>query len=257
MPEIPDLNIFKQNLVKKIVGKKLSRINIIINRRLKDTEKDIQKAIEGQILIAIERSGKELHFGFENGHSLGLHLMLHGTMYWYEDNNDNRFTIAELLFSNGTGLAITDWQKAIILTLDPKLSSIPDAMKMPENYLNKVLAKNSRPIKTVLTDGKTVTGIGNAYVDEILYDAKISPFSKANKIPEDKIDVLTKSIHNVLTNAEIHIARHFPDTITEKERDFLQVHRPKQKQTLSGEDILVAEINKRKTYYTASQLLFE
>jgi formamidopyrimidine-DNA glycosylase len=257
MPEIPDLNVFRRNLVKKLVGKTLSKIDVLITRRLKDPETTLQEALEGQSLTSIERTGKELHFGFQNGHVLSIHLMLHGTMYWYEEKNENRFTIAELLFADGTGLAITDWQKAVILTLDPKPAKAPDALDMPADYLNTALTKNSRQIKTVLTDGKTVTGIGNAYVDEILYEAKISPFSKANKIPKGKIEALTKAIATVLRNAEDHIMHNFPDTITEKERDFLQVHRPKQTLTLAGEDILKADIDKRKTYYTESQELFE
>ena len=183
--------------------------------------------------------------------------MLHGTMYWYENENTNRFTIAELLFADGTGLAVTDWQKAVILTLDPKSNGAPDAMDLPAGYLKAALSKLSKPIKTVLTDGKTVQGIGNAYVDEILYAAKISPFSKANKIPEAHIEVLTQAINNVLTDAENHIRGNFPDTITEKERDFLQVHRPKQTLTLNGEVILKAELDKRKTYYVETQQLFE
>lgn len=257
MPEIPDLNIFRKNLAKKLAGKKLSKIEVIITRRLKDPEAVLKDALEGQTLIAIERTGKELHFVFGNGRILSLHLMLYGSMHWYEGNNENRFTIAEMLFADGTGLAITDWQKAVILTLDPKPATVPDAMQMPGDYLKAALKKNSHPIKTVLTDGKTVIGIGNAYVDEILYEANISPFSKANKIPQDKITVLTKAIETVLTNAENHISQKFPDTITEKERDFLQVHRPKQTLTLAGEEILKAEINKRKTYYTARQILYE
>ncbi|MET3979757.1 formamidopyrimidine-DNA glycosylase [Mucilaginibacter sp. UYP25] len=257
MPEIPDLNIFRKNLAKQLVGKTLSEIHVLIDRRLKSPEAELQETLQGHQLTDIIRIGKELHFVLENGHTLGLHLMLHGTMYWYKDKNENRFTIAELLFDDGTGLAITDWQKAVILTLDPKPAKVPDAMDMPSNYLHGALNKSSRSIKTVLTDGKTVGGIGNAYVDEILYEAKISPFSNANKIPEDKIAVLTKAIKTVLTNAENHIMHNFPDTITEKERDFLQVHRPKQTLTLSGEDILKAEIDKRKTYYTKGQQLFE
>ncbi|MDB5141100.1 MAG: hypothetical protein JWR12_3016 [Mucilaginibacter sp.] len=130
-------------------------------------------------------------------------------------------------------------------------------MDMPDKYLNTALKSISRPIKTVLTDGKVVQGIGNAYVDEILYASKISPFSKANKIPEDKIDVLTKSIPKVLTDAEKHIRQNFPDTITEKERDFLQVHLPKHKVTPAGETILKVVLNSRKTYYTEGQELFE
>src|ERR1700754_4071517 len=224
MPEIPDLNIFCRNLSKRLTGKTLTALTVIIPRKLKLPESDFKQALDGQKLSAITREGKEIHFAFENGHVLGLHLMLHGTMYWYENTNENRFTIAELLFSDGNGLAITDWQKAVILTLDPEPAKVPDALDIPDGYLVAALKKNSRHIKTVLTDGKVVRGIGNAYVDEILYAAKISPFSKADKIPENKIAVLVKAIKTVLTDAEDHISAVFPDTITEKERDFLKVH---------------------------------
>jgi formamidopyrimidine-DNA glycosylase len=256
MPEIPDLNIFRKNLVKRLEGKQLQHIDVLIPRRLKRPEADFKKALEGRKLNGIQRIGKELHFSFEE-HVLGVHLMLHGSMHWYETKNDNKFTIAELLFEGGTGLAITDWQKAVILTLDPPPAKAPDAMDMPKGYLNEALKKSSKHIKTVLTEGKTVQGIGNAYVDEILYAAGISPYSKADKIPDQKINVLTKAIHTVLTDAENHILKNFPDTITEKERDFLQVHRPKQKETLSGEPIRIAEIDQRKSYYTDSQQLFD
>jgi formamidopyrimidine-DNA glycosylase len=257
MPEIPDLNIFRKNLAKRLEGKQLLHIDILVPRRLKSPEAQFKQALEGKKLITIKRIGKELHFSFED-HVLGVHLMLHGAMYWYERKNEHKFTIAQLLFEGGTGgLAITDWQKAVILTLDPAPAKTPDAMDMPKHYLQTALKKSSKHIKTVLTEGKTVQGIGNAYVDEILYAAGISPYSKSDKIPGQKIDELTKAIHTVLTDAENHILKNFPDTITEKERDFLRVHRPKQKQTLSGEPIHVVEIDSRKTYYTDSQQLFE
>lgn len=100
------------------------------------------------------------------------------------------------------------------------------------------MTKISRPIKTVLTDGKIVQGIGNAYVDEILYAAKLSPCSIIAKIPEEKITMLTKAIKLVLREAQAHILKNFPDTITEKERDFFKVHRPKRKNTPNGKTIL-------------------
>jgi formamidopyrimidine-DNA glycosylase len=257
MPEIPDLNIFSSNLAKRLVGKTLTTISILVPRKLKQPEAAFKVALEGQQLTAINRVGKQLYFVFGDQHVLGLHLMLYGSMHWYEGTNQNKFTIAELLFSDGTGLAITDWQKSVILTLDPEISKIPDAMALPENYLDTALKKIGRPIKTVLTDGKVVQGIGNAYVDEILYAAKLSPFSIAGKIPKEKISVLCHAIKQVLMDAEAHILKNFPDTITEKERDFLKVHLPKHKLTPNGEAILIAEIASRKTYYTESQELFE
>ncbi|NCD68263.1 DNA-formamidopyrimidine glycosylase family protein [Mucilaginibacter agri] len=256
MPEIPDLNIFSSNLAKQLVGKTLDSIDILVPRKLKEPEAAFKEALEGQQLNAINRVGKQLYFKFA-GHVLGLHLMLYGSMHWYEGNNENKFTIAELKFSDGTGLAITDWQKSVMLSLDPEISTVPDAMELQDGYLQTALKKISRPIKTVLTDGKVVQGIGNAYVDEILYAAKLSPFSIAAKIPNEKIMVLTKAVKKVLTDAEAHIRQNFPDTITEKERDFLQVHLPKHKVTPNAEEILVAEIASRKTYYTKAQELFE
>jgi len=257
MPEIPDLNIFSTNVAKRLVGKKLTSIHIIVPRKLKTPEAAFAAALDGQVLMAINRVGKQLYFVFKDGHVLGLHLMLYGEMHWYEGKNENKFTIAELLFSDGTGLAITDWQKAVMLTLDPEISKVPDAMALPEGYLATALKKIGRPIKAVLTDGKVVQGIGNAYVDEILYAAKLSPFSIAGKIPDEKIQILTSAIRQVLTDAEAYIIKNFPDTITEKERDFLKVHLPKHKLTPNGEPILVAEIASRKTYYTEGQELFE
>ncbi|TSJ41052.1 Fpg/Nei family DNA glycosylase [Mucilaginibacter corticis] len=257
MPEIPDLNVFCTNLAKRLAGKTLSSIRILIDRRLKLPEAAFRSALEGKELTAIKRVGKQLYFVFGDAHVLSVQLMLYGSMHWYTGNNENKFTIAELLFSDDTGLAITDWQKAVILTLDPEVPDVPDALDLPEGYLYPVLKKAGKPIKTVLQEGKVIQGIGNAYVDEILYEAKISPLSIAAKIPEQKIRDLGKAISQVLTDAEAHIRKNFPDTITEKERDFLKVHLPKHKLTPKGEPILVTEIAKRKTYYTAGQELYE
>lgn len=257
MPEIPDLNIFSRNLSKRLHGKTLTCINVIVNKKLKIPESALKEALEGQELTSVSREGKQLYFNFKNGHVLAVHLMLHGTMYWFENKNENRFTIVELLFSDGIGLAITDWQKAVMLELDPKPTKIPDAMNIPKGYLSLALKGTSHHIKTVLTEGKIIRGIGNAYVDEILYEAKISPLSKANMIPANKVNTLLKAIHTVLTEAEETIIGAFPDTITEKKRDFLKVHLPKKKQNPLGETILTAEIDGRKTYYTAAQKLFE
>src|ERR1700753_2908244 len=102
MPEIPDLNIFRKNLSKRLTGKTLTRLTILIPRQLKVPEAALKEALEGRELTAITRTGKELHFSFGD-HVLGLHLMLHGKLFWYKRKNENRFTIAELLFADGTG----------------------------------------------------------------------------------------------------------------------------------------------------------
>jgi formamidopyrimidine-DNA glycosylase len=146
--------------------------------------------------------------------------------------------------------------KAVILTLDPKPAAAPDAMNMPKSYLNVVLKKSSKPIKTVLNEGKTVQGIGNAYVDEILYVAGISPFSKADKIPDQKIEDLTKAIRNFLTDAENHILKNFPDTITKRHATSCRCTAPKKNKPCPANPSMSSRsTNERLTTLTASNYL--
>jgi len=125
------------------------------------------------------------------------------------------------------------------------------------NYLSEKLGKTKTPVKTVLMDQKVLRGIGNAYADEILWYAKISPFSASNKIPADKVEVLAKSIKSVLEDAEKEILKANPDIISGEVRDFLIVHQPRKKTTPQGKTILQKEVSSRKTYYTDEQELFE
>ena len=256
MPELPDLQVFSRNLTKALKGKKLEKIEVKIAQKLNVTEIELSDALVGETLINVTRVGKELHLEFENKHVLGLHLMLHGQLFIFNKTNGQKFTIIELLFDDGTGLTLTDFQKAATPTLNPADNDTPDALDFEENYLASKLGATKTPVKTVLMDQKVLRGIGNAYADEILYDAKLSPFSPSNKIPVDKIKQLTKSIKTVLEDAEKHILKAHPDIISGEYREFLQVHLPKKKETPKGETIYQKPVGSRKTYYTDSQELF-
>jgi len=183
-----------------------------------------------------------------------LHLMLHGQLYL--DGDEHKYSILELLFDDGLKLTLTDFQKAATPTLDPEETGVPDAMDIDLKYLTDKLAKTRTPVKTVLMDQKIVRGIGNAYADEILYNAGISPFSISNKLPEATVKVLLKSVKSVLENAEKQISKTHPDIISGEVRDFLLVHQPKKKETPKGETIHQKPVGSRKTYYTDAQELF-
>jgi len=256
MPELPDLQVFSRNLTKALKGKKLDKIDVKIAQKLNVSERKLKETLEGQKLKEVVRVGKELQFEFENDHVLAIHLMLHGQLFLFDRSNNHKFTIIELLFDDGKGLALTDFQKAATPTLDPEKSAVPDALDASEKYLEEKLAATRSPVKTLLMDQHILRGIGNAYADEILYDARLSPFSASNKIPHDKIKQLAKSIKKVLEDAEKHILNHNPDIISGEYRDFLQVHQPKRKQTPAGETIRQKPVGSRKTYYTDSQELF-
>lgn len=255
MPELPDLQVFSHNLTKLFKNKKLEKITL--SGKANAPEKKLQETLEGLELIKVVRAGKQLHFEFEKGHVLGMHLMLHGQLYAFDNKNEQKFTVAELLFAGGKGLALTDFQKAANLTLDPEPSDVPDALKADFTYLAKKLNATRTAVKTVLMDQHILRGIGNAYADEILYDAKLSPFSASNKIPEEKVKQLVHSIDKVLKYAEEKTLKDHPDIISGEFRDFLQVHQPKKKTTPAGETIHQKPVGSRKTYYTDGQELFD
>ena len=257
MPELPDLQVFSRNLNKLFAGKTLDKIDAPNHKKLNVTVKELKAALEGQKLANVKRVGKELHFEFEKKHVLGLHLMLHGQFHMFDGDNTNKYTIVELHFNGGKGLALTDYQGAATPTLDPVEKDTPDASDVDLTYLKDKLNKKRSPVKTVLMDQKVLRGIGNAYADEILWEARISPFSAANKLPEVAIKKLHSSIKDVLEDAEKQIIKHNPDIISGEVRDFLKVHLPKQKQTSTGAAILQKELGGRGTYYTDEQELFE
>lgn len=259
MPELPDLQVFSHNLDKKLAGKVVKEVKLENTKKAKDTPAAFRKAIEGEKLERVYREGKELRFRFKNDVVLGMHLMLHGKLYFFEEKNTNKHAILELLFEDGTGLVLTDYQGIALPSLNPEEVEVPDALsdELTVKYLEEQLGKKKTAVKKVLLDQHIIRGIGNAYADEILWEAGISPFSISNKIPAAKIKALHKAIHKVLKEAEKNIRKEHPDIIAGEIRDFLKIHQPKQTHSPTGGAIEQKELNSRKTYYTDEQELFE
>jgi formamidopyrimidine-DNA glycosylase len=259
MPELPDLQVFSRNLDKQLKGKTLKKVNILNDSKIKAPATSFKKSLEGEKLEKVYRVGKELHFRFANDNVLGLHLMLNGNLYLFEKANERKNTIIELLFDDDTGLALTDFQGMATPTLNPENKDTPDALSEEVEYkwLKEKLTKKRTAIKAVLLDQKVIRGIGNAYADEILWDAGISPFSVSNKIPDDKIKSLVKSIKSVLKDAEKQILKKAPDAISGEVRDFLLIHNHHKTQSPTGAAIHNKMMSARKTYYTDEQELYE
>ncbi|MBK0378318.1 DNA-formamidopyrimidine glycosylase family protein [Mucilaginibacter segetis] len=257
MPELPDLEVFSHNLDKKLSGKTIKEVTVHKAPKLNVSHNELQNTIKGQKLTSVYRDGKELFFKFSKGDILSLHLMLHGKLFLYEGKNENKYSILDLLFTDDTGLTLTDFQGIATPTLNPDKKNAPDALadEAGLTYLTEKLGKTKKEIKNVLLDQKIIRGIGNAYADEILWDAGISPFSISNKIPEYKIKTLVKSIHFVLKNAGDEIIKSNPDIISGEVRDFMNIHNSKKEQSPTGVVIKVKS-GSRKTYYTEEQELF-
>ena len=259
MPELPDLNVFAKNLDKQLAGKKVEDIEVKNKSKLKTPVTELKKELVGSKLKRVYREGKELHFEFSNGTILGMHLMLHGDLHLPEEKEEKKTTIAEMDFSGGKSLILTDFQGAANITLNPVVKDSPDALSDKVNYsfLKEKLSKKKATIKAFLLDQNSIRGIGNAYADEILWESKIHPESKCNKIPDERIKALAKDIKSVLKDAEKQILKINPDIISGEERSFLKIHNSKKKESPTGAKIHNKMVNSRITYFTDEQELFE
>lgn len=259
MPELPDLQVFSRNLNKLLKGKTVKEVTVPNSKKLNVPVKSLQKSLEQQKLKKIARVGKELHFEFSNGDVLGLHLMLRGQLHTFEKKNDHKHTVIALLFDDDTGLAMTDGFGQATPSLNPEERDAVDALSPDMNaaFLKEQLSSTKASVKNVLLDQQIIRGIGNAYADEILWEAGISPFSAANKIPAPKVKALAKAIKDVLQKAEKQILKSHPDIISGEVRDFMAIHNPKQTHSPTGAAIEHKAVGGRKTYYTEEQELFE
>jgi formamidopyrimidine-DNA glycosylase len=255
MPEIPDLQVFADTLNKKFSGKKLQKIKFFVSKKFNASEKQFNNAVSGHVLEKVYRDGKQLHFIFDNEQVIGLHLMLHGELHYESDKVNPKTHIMLWTFEGSESLLITDFHKQARPTLNPTATKIPDILdkKVNAKFLSELLKKGgNKKLKAYLTDQSVIRGMGNAYSDEIYYEAGISPFSRAGKVPADKIPVLLKAIKKVYKNAIKQIKKMDPDHLSGEIRSFLKVHLPRTEKTKKGEKILIEKGN-GKTYYVKGQ----
>ena len=258
MPELPDIEVFSRSLNKIFAGKKLIKIKIVNGKKLPDKPAAFTKALKGKRLKKIYRSGKELRFLFTDKILLGLHLMLTGDIFLFDKKNERLSTIAELYFEDGQNLALTDRMKNAFLKLSPEDKAGVDALskKLDYKYLKNAFQKN-RMIKSVLTDQNIIRGIGNSYSDEILWEAKISPYSIASAIPDKKIKELVTIIKQTLSNAVKSIYKKYKGKINVEVKEFLKIHTKEKPMSPTGFPIIIEQKGMMKTYYTKEQKLYK
>lgn len=256
MPEIPDIEVFARNLKKLLAGKQVSKVKVVNGKKLKDRAKDLSEALEGQKVLDVYRSGKELRVQFSKKVLLGIHLMLTGDLHYFEKANERKSTIVELRFKDGTGLALTDRMKNAAVKLNPVDKGGIDALDLNYKTLKGLLDRKAA-IKNILLDQDIIRGIGNSYSDEILWQTRISPFSKANAIPDEKVKELAATIKNVLKKATEKIYKNHPGKINGEVKEYLQIHSKNKTESPTGRPILTAARGMLKTYYTDEQVVYE
>lgn len=260
MPELPDLEVFKGNIFRQLTSKKLEGVEIFNQRKVQiPTGTSIDGIVDRQ-LMSISRIGKELLFNFEDDKVISAHLMLNGEICIIprEKVNSVKYKIFAMYFERES-IIFSDRGGLCTIKFMPQIDGVPDALgnDFTLEYLrSKSIEKPRTNVKAFLIDQNIVKGIGNAYADEILWRARISPKSLVGKIPDSKLEVLYQAIGNVLNDAIHSIRALSPEIISGEERSFLKVHNKTIKETETGFPIIVEKIASKTTYYTDEQVLY-
>ncbi len=256
MPELPDLTVFAENLEARLRGRTVRSVECSPTAKLNISPAELRDALCNRSIESIRRAGKEVAFVFSNHATLLVHLMLKGKFIIATDPQEEKYRMLTLGLG-AQALVVSDYQEQTALKLNPPPSSVPDALDVDGAYLRRQISKRSKTgLKALLIDQEILRGIGNAYVDEILWQAKISPKSIVGKIPDRVIDDLLIAISNVLTDAIEQIKRRSPDAISGEVRDFLRVHNPKRSNSPTGFPIKTEKVASRTTYFTEEQVFY-
>jgi formamidopyrimidine-DNA glycosylase len=240
MPELPEVEALVDHLRRHAVGLTIGRVDVVAFSVLKTFDPPVG-VLHGQAVTGAERWGKYL--GLHAGDLfLITHLSRAGWLRW-----SDRLAAAPLRPGKGSialrahlgvpgaapGFDLTEagTQKrlAVWLVDDPaRVPGIaalgPDALALGAGQLTDLLAGNTGRIKSVLTDQKVIAGIGNAYSDEILHVAKISPFATAGKLTDAQLAALHEAMVSVLTDAVTRSVGQQAATLKGEKRSGLRVH---------------------------------
>ncbi|MBV9320690.1 MAG: Fpg/Nei family DNA glycosylase [Mycobacterium sp.] len=240
MPELPEVEALADHLRRHAIGRTIGRVDVAALSVLKTFDPPIN-ALRTRTVVGAQRWGKYL--GLHAGELfLITHLSRAGWLRW-----SDKFAAAPLRPGKGPialrvhlgtpgeapGFDLTEagTQKrlAVWLVDDPnRVPGIaglgPDALAVSPEDLAGLLAGNSGRIKTVLTDQQVIAGIGNAYSDEILHVAKISPFATAGKLTSEQVAVLHDAMVSVLTDAVSRSVGQQAAMLKGEKRSGLRVH---------------------------------
>ena len=191
MPELPDIAAYISALEDRIVGRPLERVRLANPFLLRTAQPPVSDA-QGRTVHEIRRIGKRIAIGFDGDLWLVFHLMIAGRLHWKPAGAKlaGRNALAALDFPNGT-LTLTEAgskrrASLHVLSGEESLRSVdPGGIDVSSSDLGSfraALTAENRTLKRALTDPRTIDGIGNAYSDEILHAAHLSPILLTHKL---------------------------------------------------------------------------
>jgi len=235
MPELPDIVMYIEALEERIGNTPLKRVRIAHPFLLRSVTPTPDAAV-GATVSEVRRLGKRIALGFDNGVWFVLHLMIAGRLQWREAGVKlrRRLDLAGFDFESGS-VVLTEAgtkrraslhvvQGDALVEHDPGGLEVLDATR---DEFEQALTARNHTLKRALTDPRILSGIGNAYSDEILHRARLSPVTLTQRLEEDAIDRLHAATRDVLVEWVERMRRDrsggFPEKVTAF-RDGMAVH---------------------------------
>ena len=227
MPELPDISAYISALEPRIVGRRLERVRLASVFLLRTAEPPIA-GVERRVVHAVRRIGKRIAMGVEGDLWLVLHLMIAGRLHWRAPGVklSGRQNLAAFDFANGS-LVLTEAgtkkrASLHVLAGEQGLASIDpggiDVFASDLAAFRAALTAENRTLKRALTDPRVLSGIGNAYSDEILHAAQLSPVTLTHRLKDDELERLFAATRGTLTlwidRLRAEAGEGFPEKVT-------------------------------------------
>lgn len=236
MPELPDVELYIYALRARILGRVVERVRVASPFVVRTAEPPVF-ALEGKTVREIRRIGKRIAIGVDDELWLVLHLMIAGRLHWRERGAKlaGRNALAALDFQDGSLVLTEAGTKhrasiSVVRDEDALRALDPDGLDVFACTLDEfraALSAENHTLKRAMTDPHLLSGIGNAYSDEILHAAQISPVLQTKKVSEEQWQRLFDATRRTLTlwieRLQAQTGNAFPEHVTAF-RDEMSVH---------------------------------
>jgi formamidopyrimidine-DNA glycosylase len=225
MPELPDVTLYLEALQRRIQDRPLERVRLASPFLLRTVDPPLA-AVDGRHIRRLRRLGKRIALGLDDDLWLVLHLMINGRLHWREARAKlaGRHALAAFDFPHGS-LTLTEFgpRKRASLHLvqgeDALAAHDPGGLEplaIDLAAFSAALRRENHSLKHALTDPRLFSGIGNAYSDEILHRARLSPLAMTEKLTPEEIGRLYEATRATLADWIARLRAHYGDEFPEK-----------------------------------------
>lgn len=228
MPELPDITVYMDALERRVVGCVLEKVRVTDVFVLRTAVPPIS-AVEGRRVVRLRRLGKRIALEFEDGKWVVIHLMIAGRLQWSVAGEKPvaRNALATFFFAGGGALVLTEagtkHRAAVHVVADEAGLAAHDrggidVMNCTQTEFAEVVRRENHTLKRALTDPFLFSGVGNAYSDEILHAARLSPVMLTGRMEPEEIARLWRATREVLARwtemLRKEVGEEFPTKVT-------------------------------------------